>query len=129
MKICLDTNAYIFMKKGNQDLVSVLEQADLIFVPSVVLGELYTGFLMGHHSSTRMKELDLFLEAPGIEVVLLDKDIARRYGEIIVMLKKQKMTMATNDLWITATCFEKGATLISYDHDFKKIPGLSLLSP
>jgi len=47
MKICIDTNIYSAFKKGNSKLRELLENTDEIYIPSVVMGELYAGFQLG----------------------------------------------------------------------------------
>ena len=47
MKLCLDTNAYSALMQGEKRLVALLENADEIYLPVTVLGELYSGFQLG----------------------------------------------------------------------------------
>ena len=57
MKLCLDTNAYSAFKSGNTGLLHILEDADALFVPATVPGELYSGFQTGNLTEKNLKEL------------------------------------------------------------------------
>ncbi len=43
-KIILDTSAYIDFFGGNRKILSALSFAETVYVPAIVLGELYSGF-------------------------------------------------------------------------------------
>ena len=51
MRICLDTNAYSAIGKGNAAVSGLVEAADEIILPSPVFGELMYGFLLGNRFS------------------------------------------------------------------------------
>lgn len=129
MKLCLDTNAYVALRTGQPALAELLEQADEVFVPAVVIGELFTGFFMGTRQKQNAKELNTFLNLPGVSVSAVDINVAERYGLLIKDLREQGTPLPTNDIWIAASAFETGARLVSYDKHFSKIPGLTVYSP
>ena len=76
MKLCLDTNAYSAFKNGNRNVMNILENAEEVFIPVTVLGELYSGFQMGSLTEKNLLELDDFLSKPGISIIEIDKDIS-----------------------------------------------------
>lgn len=127
MKICIDTNIYSAFKKGNADDTTLLEEADEILIPTIVLGELYAGFYLGRNLKKNLSELEEFLEIPGIYVIEINNNIAERYGSIIKILRQQGTPIPTNDIWIAATAIEKNAKLMSYDKHFDNIPGSILI--
>ena len=127
MRICIDTNIYSLFKRGKADIKELLENADEIFIPVIVLGELFAGFYSGKYTSQNIKELEDFLNKPGIMIVEISKNIADRYGELIKILKKQGTPIPTNDIWIAAVVLETGTKLASTDNHFKNIPGVSLI--
>ncbi|MBI2337312.1 MAG: type II toxin-antitoxin system VapC family toxin [Deltaproteobacteria bacterium] len=129
MKVCLDTNAYVAFKRNHTSLTKFLEQADEIYLSSIVLGELYAGFLMGNKTQQNYEELAQFLTLPGIYNLPIDPSIAEHYGHIVQTLRKQGTPIPTNDVWIAASAFEVGARLVTYDDHFKKVPGLTVYSP
>src|SRR3990172_2853062 len=111
MKLCLDTNAYSAFKKGQPNAIEVLEEADHIFIPMVVVGELYAGFELGSRFKENERGLLDFLNEPGVEAVPVDRSIAERYGHLIKQLTLNGTPIPTNDVWIAATVFETGSKL------------------
>jgi len=47
-RLCLDTSAYSHFKLGDRRAVQLIDSAEWVGVPSIVVGELWTGFLFGH---------------------------------------------------------------------------------
>jgi tRNA(fMet)-specific endonuclease VapC len=115
------------LMQGDREIMDLMETADEILVPAVVLGELYAGFYMGQRSKKNIDELDSFLERPGVKVAPIDSAIAERYGLLIKALEEAGDPLPTNDIWIAAVTFETGTRLLTRDQHFKSIPGL--LSP
>ena len=126
MKICIDTNIYSQFKVGNQKVIELLENADQIVVPNIVLGELHASFLLGKYVYANIKELEEFLIRPGITIAEVTKNTAERYAYVVNMLKKIGTPLPTNDIWIAAVVFETGAVLATFDNHFKQIPGIML---
>jgi tRNA(fMet)-specific endonuclease VapC len=129
MRVCLDTNAYSKLMRDQTDLQRCLEEAALIYVPTIVLGELYAGFSLGSHYAENCGDLEAFLQLPGIQVTPPDKEVAERYGYLVRDLRQQGTPIPTNDLWIAATALETGARLVSYDVHFQHVPGLIIIAP
>ncbi|MCF6247085.1 MAG: type II toxin-antitoxin system VapC family toxin [Desulfobacula sp.] len=125
MRICIDTNIYSALKNGDSGIIDLLENTHEILIPIVVIGELYAGFYIGSRLKENLKELDQFLNMPGIYAVKPDREIAERYGMLIKILKEQGTPIPTNDVWIAATTLEKGAKLASYDAHFNNVPGIA----
>ncbi len=128
MKLCIDTNIYTALKRGNQEVIDLLEKADEVIIPAIVLGELYAGFNLGNHKKKNLLELYNFLKIPGIYVAEIDDGVAERYGNIIQILKSQGTPIPTNDIWIAATSMENNTKLLSCDKHFNNIPGSMLLT-
>ncbi len=65
MRICIDTNIYSALKKGNPEIRKILENADEIYIPSIVLGELYAGFQMGSklRKNIKLSSINTFEDA------------------------------------------------------------------
>ena len=124
MRICIDTNIYSAFKNGNENIIALLENSDELFIPAVVLGELYAGFYLGTRLKKNLQELDLFLDMPGVYTVKIDREIADRYGMLIKILKEQGTPIPSNDVWIAAAALEKGSKIATYDTHFNNIPGI-----
>ncbi len=129
MNLCIDTCAYVALKKGNTSVISILEAAKTLMVPTIVLGELYAGFYIGSGTSKNILELHEFLDQPDISIKGPDNDIAERYGIIIKELRQKGSPLPTNDIWIAATALETGARLLTFDKHFEHIPGLIIIYP
>lgn len=129
MIVCLDTNAYSALARHRRELVDFCNNADRVIVPSVVCGELFAGFGLGARCQQNRKEFDAFLELPGVEIAVVTVDVADRYGDLFVRLRKAGTPIPTNDLWVAATAMEFGARLVTYDRHFGVVPGLLVVSP
>ena len=117
-RYCLDTTAYSHFKRGDRKAIELIDAAEWIGMPSITLGELWVGFLSGAHPARNEQELREFLACPVVEVLAVDHDVARLYGEIIVALKAAGTPVPTNDIWIAATAARFGATVLTYDTHF-----------
>ncbi len=120
-RFCLDTSAYSNFSRGEPRVVAHLDAAHWIGVPSIVLGELWAGFLGGSRPAANNAQLDEFLAHPAVEVVATDGNVARVYAEVFADLRAQGRPVPTNDLWIAATAVHVGATLLTFDAHFRGI--------
>jgi predicted nucleic acid-binding protein len=130
MKICLDTNGYTEIRRGaNKDALQILEEAETVYVPSIVVGELFAGFYQGHKARRNLDELKDFFEIPGVEFISATIPICERYGLLVTELRRKGRPIPTNDIWIAATALETGSRLLSYDKHFDAIQGLMVYAP
>ena len=120
-RVCLDTSAYSHFRRGDASAVEIIGTARWIGVPTVVLGELRTGFLMGGQAARNEDELRRFLRHPLVEVLDVDDEAARIYAEIMVALRKAGTPVPTNDVWVAALAAREGAVVITYDEHFQLI--------
>ena len=127
MRICIDTNIYSALKNGNPKITELLENADEIYIPSIVLGELCAGFQMGSKLKDNMENLKEFIEQPGISVINICESIAERYGALIKLLRESGTPIPTNDIWIAAAALENGARMATFDTHFQVVPGLMMV--
>jgi predicted nucleic acid-binding protein len=122
--IALDTNAYTAFKRGDEQIVSVLQHAPIIIVCVTVLGELLGGFAAGQRESNNRSELTQFLNTPRVKVVSSTTATADLYALVYSALRRKGQPIPTNDLWIAASSLEHGAALLTLDAHFKHIDGL-----
>jgi tRNA(fMet)-specific endonuclease VapC len=101
-----------------------IARASIVYVPTVVLGELHAGFLIGSRRQENEQTLDEFLSEPFVEVFGVDRDVAQRYGEIFADLRRAGTPIPTNDIWIAASTLIAGGHLVTFDADFQQIPSL-----
>jgi tRNA(fMet)-specific endonuclease VapC len=126
VKRLLDTNAYVELLKGNPDVASLVRAAEQLMFSMVVVGELLFGFRNGSRYDKNLALLDEFLSQPWVELQLVTRTTADRFGRIAAALRKAGTPVPTNDIWIAAHAFETGAELITFDHYFDRIRGLPL---
>jgi tRNA(fMet)-specific endonuclease VapC len=120
-RMCLDTSAYSHFRRGDECVVRIIGAARWVGVPSIVLGELRTGFLLGGQPARNEDELRRFLRHPFVEVLDVDDDAARIYAEIMAMLRKAGTPLPTNDVWVAAVAARDGATVLTFDEHFRQI--------
>lgn len=119
MKIVLDTNAYSDYAEGLPEIVDLLaSQSKEIYLPSIVLGELYFGFLNGSRQRFNENKLKQFIKLPDVHIINLNSDIARKYGVIYLSLHKKGIKIPINDVWISACCMDVGGVLLTRDKHF-----------
>lgn len=103
----------------------MLANADL-FVPIIVIGELY----YGAYNSARVTENVMRLrEFAKISAVLeCDEGTADRYGQVQKALRAKGKPIPQNDVWIAAIATQFGLTLATRDTDFANVDGLEIQS-
>jgi tRNA(fMet)-specific endonuclease VapC len=130
-RYCLDTVAYSHFKRGEARITRMLDRAEWIGVPVIVIGELCAGFAKGSKAEKNLEELDEFLALPVVETLPVDRQIAEMFGEMIEELRRRGRPIPVNDVWIAATCAGSGATLLTWDAHFRFIQrvGTMVLGP
>ena len=123
-RFCLDTSAYSHFKRGDSKVVELVDSADWLGMPFVVLGELWVGFIQGGRLEQNEVELNEFLANPVVELLAIDEEVAQIYAQILVALRKAATPIPTNDIWIAAVSVRYGATLLTYDAHFHAVTRL-----
>ena len=120
-RICLDTSACSHFQRGTRAVVELVDAAEWVGIPSVALGELRTGYLLGRR--TRENELWLLelLAHPVVAELPADGEVALIYAEIMVDLRRAGTPLPTNDVWIAATAAWHGAPVLTCDDHFLRI--------
>lgn len=122
LKLVLDTNIYCDFAEGLADAVdAIATRGQSIFIPSVVLGELFFGFMKGSRQRFNEKKLRQVVSRLKIEIIDVNADVARKYGMIYLSLQKKGMKIPINDVWIAACCMEIGGTLLTRDKHFELV--------
>jgi tRNA(fMet)-specific endonuclease VapC len=100
----------------------MLDRAEWIGVPVIVIGELCAGFAKGSRTQKNLEELTEFLDLPLVETLPVDRQIAEMFGDMVDVLRRNGRPVPVNDVWIAATCVRAGATLLTWDAHFRLIP-------
>lgn len=124
-RICLDTSAYSQFKRGLPTVIEAVSSAQKVCMPTVVLGELRTGFRLGRQRDRNEKELLNFLANPAVEVLEIDDEATHHYAEIVTRLRTAGTPIPTNDIWIAALAARDGTTVVTYDQHFTLIDRIS----
>lgn len=112
----VDTNAVSDALKAQQAISQLIEQADDIYIPSIVLGELY---FMAENSARREENYAQIAEFIENRVVLAcDQATSLQYAKVRFQLKTIGRPIPENDLWIAALALQYQVTLLTRDQHF-----------
>jgi len=123
-KLLLDTNAYARLAQGEEALLDVLGEAEVVFMSTFVLGELFAGFKGGRYEKKNREGLRQFLGCPTVKLLFATDETADSFASVKDALRRQGTPIPINDVWIAAHSLEAGATLVTYDAHFEKVKGL-----
>jgi tRNA(fMet)-specific endonuclease VapC len=121
----LDTNIVVALIRGESPVIQRLGASEEVFVPSIVLGELYYGAMHSSQISENLKRVEAF--AAGRAILVCDKETARWSGELKTGLRAKGRPIPENDLWIAALARQHGAALYSRDQHFRVIEGIEVV--
>ena len=125
MRLALDTNRYTDLCRGDVAAVEVIEFADEVWLPFIVLGELRAGFAVGTQGPRNEAVLRRFLLKPGVAVLYGDEQTTHHYATVYRQLRKQGTPIPTNDMWIAALVLQHSLTLYGRDAHFDSLPQLT----
>ena len=126
LKALLDTSAYSGLMQGDSEILTLLRNAAQVFVPTMVLGELHSGFRRGSRQAQNEIQLLAFLAKPSITVVDVTAETALRYAEVDYYLFAKGRPIPRNDVSIAALAFEHGCVLVTRDAHFRELPLLPI---
>jgi tRNA(fMet)-specific endonuclease VapC len=124
MRVAIDTNRYGDFWGGVEDTVSLLEEAESIVFPFIILAELRAGFLYGKRQAENERKLREFLTRAGVRVVFADDETTHQYASIYRQLRRQGTPIPTNDMWIAALVLQHNLVLHDRDKHFDHLPQL-----
>ena len=120
----LDTNTCIYAMQRARGFAPRLPLRDC-GISVVVLGELEWGVQRSTRVAENREALEHWLTA--IQVVEMDIDVARRYGQIRADLAAAGQPIGPNDLWIAAHALALDLPLITHNvAEFRRVPELSI---
>lgn len=125
MRVALDTNRYVDLCKGLIETVMILEEAEAIIIPFVVVGELRAGFAFGRRQAENERILRRFLLKNGVRVLFADEQTTHHYAAIFRQLRKQGTPIPTNDMWLAALVLQHNLVLHARDKHFDHLPQLA----
>jgi tRNA(fMet)-specific endonuclease VapC len=124
MRIAIDTNGYVDLCTGVAGTVALLEEAETVTLPFVVVGELRAGFAHGRRQAENERTLRRFLLKDGVHVVFADDQTTHHYAALFRQLRQQGTPIPTNDMWLAALVLQHNLVLHARDKHFDHLPQL-----
>lgn len=122
----LDTNGLSAVADGESELEPLLRKAAQLALPVIVLGEYRYGI---SQSRERVRYEEWLIEyLPAFRILTVDEHTAISYSVIRTELKRAGTPIPSNDVWIAALCRQYSLPLISRDHHFDAVSGLTRLA-
>lgn len=125
-RLLLDTNVLVAIINGDPVFVALIETAEQVYVPSVVLGELYFGAFNSSRREQNVARVDSISRDRSI--LFCDQGTARVYGQVKHEPRCKGRPIPENDLWIAAIAAQHDLTLVSRDDHFNHIDQIRRLS-
>jgi tRNA(fMet)-specific endonuclease VapC len=120
----LDANVVIALFASDTVVSERLKFAAEVFIPSIVIGELFYGARKSGRVRENTTRIDEFVE--GNVILSCDVETARRYGEIKDNLRQRGRPIPENDVWIAALALQHRLVLVSRDAHFREVENLEL---
>jgi tRNA(fMet)-specific endonuclease VapC len=124
LRVALDTNRYVDLCKGVEETVGLLEEAEAVLLPFVVVGELRAGFAHGRRQAENERTLRRFLLKDGVRVLYADDQTTHHYAAVFRQLRRQGTPIPTNDMWLASLVLQHNLVLHARDRHFDPLPQL-----
>jgi len=121
----LDTNAVIALVDGEVSMRDIVTQADEIFIPSPVLGELYFGAFRSERVPENVDRIDDLVR--WYAILRIDEFTAKSYGMLRQQLGAAGRPIPSNDLWIAALAQQHGTAIVTQDRHFDAVEDLAVI--
>jgi len=117
----IDTNVVVHHFRSKGGFTKQLN-AQAVFLPEIVLGELYAGAFHSKRPAHQQKKIEDFL--PSVEILLTDFITSHFYGKIWAQLRGDGKTLPQNDIWIAALGMQHQRPIVTSDIHFDYISGI-----
>jgi tRNA(fMet)-specific endonuclease VapC len=128
MRLAIDSNRYTDFCLNVHAVVDIIEAAQEIYVPLIVLAEQRAGFAYGERREKNERVLTRFLNNPGVFVLAPDDQTTFFYADLYAYLRERGKPIPTNDLWIAALVVQHNLVLFDRDAHFDALPQLARVS-
>src|ERR1700751_6299034 len=118
LRLALDTNRYTDLCRGDRAVIEVVELADEVWLPFIVVGELRAGFAVGSQGTRNEAVLRRLLFKSGVGVLYADEQTTHHYAAIYRQLRTQGTPIPTSDMWIAALVLQHSLVLFARDTHF-----------
>lgn len=123
-RFLLDTNIVIAIFAKDLSVTDHLAEAMEVFVPSIVLGELFYGARKSNQADANIFRIEEF--AADTIILACDAATGREYGRIKNDLRIRGRPIPENDIWIAAIAMQHGLTVVSRDSHFNEVSNLAV---
>jgi tRNA(fMet)-specific endonuclease VapC len=123
-RFLLDTNIIIALFARDPMIHERLSNASEVFIPCIVIGELYFGSYKSLKAQENLNRIDEF--ALSNTVLPCDIETAKKYGDIKNCLKERGQPIPENDIWIAAIAQQYALTMVTKDAHFKLVENLKI---
>lgn len=121
-----DTNAVSDALKDNASILHIMTEADVIYIPSIVLGELY---FMAENSAKQLANYAQINQFIGKHLIVpCDEYTSLEYAKLRFQLQKKGRPIPENDLWIASLARQYQVPLLTRDQHFQYIDGLTIVN-
>ena len=121
----LDTNGLSALAEGEPALESILRKAAQVAIPVIVLGEYRYGISQSRYRQHYERWLNEYLSR--FRILNVDERTTVTYSAVRTKLKTAGTPIPSNDVWIAALCHQHSMPLLSRDHHFDAVPGITRL--
>ena len=121
-RFLLDTNIVIALFAEDTSVQKGIMEAEQVFLPSIVLGELYYGAGKSLRTEENISRVDEF--AAMSAVLGPNTATAKEYGDIKNALRNKGCPIPENDIWIAAVARQYELVLVTRDVHFDEIEDL-----
>jgi tRNA(fMet)-specific endonuclease VapC len=120
----LDTNIIIDLFRGDSKAIARVNQIEVIYVPVIVIGELYFGANRSNQLQKRTSEIEQLEKI--VTILEISRTTAQIYGRIKEQLLVKGKPIPENDIWIAAIAAENKMVLITRDGHFEQVDGIMI---
>lgn len=120
----LDTNIIIALFDQDTSVIEQINEASEIYLPAIVIGELYYGAYNSNRLNQNLERIDTFRTQ--ISILECDDDTGKIYGRIKKGLKDIGRPIPENDIWIAAIAIQHHLVLATRDGHFEYVEELEI---
>ena len=121
-KYLLDTNIVIAMFADEAAIQKRRQNADQVYLPSPVVGELCYGARKSSRPIENLARVNQLIQ--DFRVIPCNLETARWFGIIKDGLRQKGRLIPDNDIWIAAIAMQHGLILVTRDSHFDEVESL-----
>ncbi|MGB0564137.1 MAG: type II toxin-antitoxin system VapC family toxin [Spirulinaceae cyanobacterium] len=122
----LDTNIIIALFADDTNVTDNLAQANEVFIPNTVIGELCYGAHKSGRTADNLARIEALIAASTI--LDCDTETARHYGRVKNKLRFKGRPLPENDIWIAVLAIQHDLILVTRDAHFQEVENLSTVA-